>query len=77
VKQYELKIVERQDVNQIDPSILNPERPRYPYEVLKRIPPPEGVIQSKKELYLTDEEFEKVFKMKLKRYLALTEQKRQ
>jgi len=36
-------------------------------------PPPEGVVPNKKELYLTDAEFEKIFKMKLKRFLALKE----
>lgn len=66
----------QQDVNTLDPSTLNPDRPRFPYSELIKNPPPEGVIPSKKELYLSDAEFEKIFKMKLKRFLALKEVKR-
>ena len=55
---------------------MNPDRPRFPYDKLIENPPPEGVVPNKKELYLSDAEFEKIFKMKLKRFLALKEQKR-
>lgn len=68
--------MDSQDVNSLDPSVLNPDRPRFPYTQMIQNPPPEGVIPSRKELYLSDAEFEKVFRMKLNRFLALKEWKR-
>jgi hypothetical protein len=43
---------------------------------LTKNPPPPGVPLNKKELYLSDAEFEKIFKMKISRFLSLKEMKR-
>jgi hypothetical protein len=68
--------METQDVNSLDPTCLDPNRPRFTLAELSKNPPPAGVPLNKKELYLLDEEFEKIFKMKINRFLALKEWKR-
>jgi len=48
----------------------------YPLDVLQRKPPPEGVNVLKKEMYLSDKEFQEVFKMTKDAFVKLPEWKR-
>lgn len=73
---YELKSMEVQDVNSLDPSCLDDKRVRFSLAELRANPPPAGVPLNKKELYLSDEDFEKLFKMSISRFLALKDWKR-
>lgn len=56
-------------------EFLNPSDNKFKYEDLfKKFP--KGVNPERKEEYLTDEEFEKVFKMKRSDFLGLKEWRR-
>jgi hypothetical protein len=55
---------------------LDPEEHMFPYNELKGKNCPQGVDPTIKELYLSDEEFEKVFKMDYDQFCALPKFKR-
>jgi len=48
----------------------------YPLDVLQRTDPPEGVDPTKKEMYLSDEDFQDVFGMSKDDFLTYPQWKR-
>ena len=68
--------MEIEDINSINPMCLDKDRIRYPYAELISNCILAGVPHNMKEFYLSDEEFSKVFKMDIDKYLALKDWKK-